>query len=229
VILSATNCVAVPLKKLRAMGHEVRFISRVRCDVLADQLNGSVKQIDYNLIPEECSFYKIRNIYAPGTPLGNTVDSFFWTPYIDEHFRFFNIDGLPVSPETHGKISLQRHLELLPKMPLLERVEHWINVDAVLNRINPNMKKILILYDFSRLIRNFDSRPVKSDTPEGHAMASALMCHVLQPLGWKLVFTPFGMPQRADESDREWSHYDHTKMWLDLFKPLLLEEGIINE
>lgn len=218
MILLAANCIAAPIRWWGPPAWDAHFISRVRCDVLAQTLRGNPPTVDYAEIRSHgLDAYALRQDYAHAE-----VKAFVWTNYMDEAFTFYDIGGVPFSPDFKGRGKHPSEIyPTLPKMPIIDRIPHWRAADAALNQINPVMRKILVIYDPSRLSEFFAIRPNKGDTLEGHCVSAAVMCHVLQPLGWEPVFIPWNAPKRPDEEAREWAHYDNHVLWERAFKPLL--------
>lgn len=200
-ILSSVNCLADPIAKK----DRVRFASRVRCDVLADALEGNPPNIDYPLLDSFGHLnYRIRDYSAD--PLQTVMVSDF----ADAIIRFYEINGAAFSPYKSDNC---RHEEItsrfveLPAMSPEDMVPHWRRIDAAALKVSANMRRVIVHYDISRLINADIANHLEGriDTFSRMATVGRAMIQTLVPLGWEVWAIPFGAPPGVTG---RWCHYN---------------------
>jgi len=208
MILSAANCIASPLKTRG----DVRFASRLRSDVLLAALVGSAPRVDYEeLEGRGFACYRIRD-YSDCRP-----DVFLWSPYVDANCVFRDIGGVPFHPRSMpdtpdaSKEWLAETYAKCAPLSWAVRCALAAEVDTAVTRLNPAVRKILVIYETSVLVeRCGNGDEAHRALLRENSIANSVISSVLAPLGWEILFEPYGLPKRSSS----WSHSDFARLGL---------------
>jgi len=193
LILSAANCIGAPLRAVKG----TRFITRVRSDVLLKALRGDPLPVDYDVLKENgVTVYKIGD-YSRLAP-----DVFLWSPFVDSNARFWIAGGVPISPVPptpfDASVWMAKYYAQADALKLSGRVGIAIKIDAQIKKLNPNVRRILMIYESAQLIGQVESGNVELlNTLNNNASANVAIAAALQSLGWEIVFEPHGIRKRG--------------------------------
>ncbi len=187
----------------------MKFVSRVRDDVLIKALCGEVPQLDYGLLERKgFRVYRIRD-YSAYKP-----DVFLWTTYVDTNGLHRTVDGVPLfataqteTPAASIKWLKKTYPRTAP-LTLTQRAALAVAIDKELEQMRPGLRKILILYDVSVLVNLMEAGSGytwNGMTPKEvlfeNAAADSVIASTLAPLGWEIAFEPYGLAKRGS-----WCH-----------------------
>lgn len=200
MILSATNCIGTPLKAVKG----TRFITRTRSDVVLRSLNGEVPATDYDLLLRNgVTVYAVRDYseLKPGV--------FLWSPFVDSVANFWMVDDVPISPipPTPKSASnwIRANYKQAPKMGMTHRIAVAREIDSAISRMNPDVRKILVIYELHQLVEEAENGDRLADfVLLENAVSDVAIASVLQPLGWEIAFEPYGLKKRSPS----WYHSD---------------------
>lgn len=207
MIVSFCNCI----DSYRNPIEEYASYFWVRADTVLKALNGEEIITPINLFKENNLIIQPQ----PSNLKSANIDIFLWTSFVDSKSNFYDVNGLPLVPYIDPdyipfeKVTQEDHLKVqkflndngfkrLEQMTIDELIPIWIKVNEKLLEINPNIKRGLVFYDFSRL-RNYKEYLFR------YLEISAAMAHTLGHKGWRIYYLPYGAP---DMGDGNWAHYN---------------------